>query len=199
MKRQYRQTSLIAALLLSANFAFANTAAEQVGGDDTAEYSYFIVNQDVTAFFRDFARDTRIRFQPSAKTRGRLQTAELVGTVDDIMSEVTTSLDLDWFAHNSVIFVSNKSEVLTRMIRLGDLGYQDALDELEKSGLLFEEFPITTAAENTALMVTGPPRFIALVEGVIEGIPTEVAVAATRRPRTIMVRRGTEVSSEVIR
>lgn len=198
MKRNCLKSTLFAALLLNGTYAFANEAEVAVE-PAAAERDYFIVNQDVTDFLKDLGRDTRSRFQTSPKVRGRLQSAEFSGSVESIMNDVATRLDLDWFKYNSVIFVSDKSEALTRMIRLGDLSLQDAMTELDTSGLLFDEFPVTAAAEDTALLVTGPPQFLALVESVIEGIPSDIVVASARRTRNIVVRRGTAISLEAIK
>jgi len=159
--------------------------------------SYVIVNQEVDHFLRDLARDTSTRIQSSPKVRGRIKQSTFMGSPEEILRGVSSKLELDWFQHNGVFFLSSKREALTRLIRLGDLDLGDVTKELGVSGLLFDDFPISSAAENSALLVTGPPRYLALVESVIEGIPSE-KLEIRKRKKTVRVRRGIELVSQVV-
>ena len=188
-------------LTIAATLFCSAVQAETLTSDnlsDATTQSYVVVNEDIKDFLRDLGRDNGVRILASQRVRGRLDGVSLNGTVTEILDKVSTRLELDWFTHNNVIYLSSRDEALTRMIRLGDLSMDDVLAELEDTALKFPAFSLSAAAENSALLVTGPPRYLALVESVIEGIPSEEPEIRTARARVIVVRRGIERTEEPI-
>lgn len=186
-----RKTSC--ALLLCATLLQQQAYAQQ---SLETTFSYRTVSVSVEDFLKSFARDAEIRIQSSNSVSGRLGRMTIRGSTNEILDAVTRTNDLDWFAFNNVYYISRRDEVLTRIIRLGDLAYEDAIAVLEASGLVDARYPIRATANESAVSVTGPPRLVVIIESVIEGIPSREAIQATQN--TVVVRRGISIDREVV-
>lgn len=190
MRTNRKKSSLAHAVLVSVVLAVPSSG---YGNTPDATAAYMVVNQDLNAFLNQLSQDSGRRINVSNEVRGRISKRNFEGTVDDIMDSLSISQSIDWFEYNQVYFVSAKKEVVTRMVRLGDLPVEDAMAELDDSDLIIDKFPIRTTAEDSALLVTGPPKFLAFLESVIAGIPSQKPVARTKRPE-IIIRRGVHIS-----
>ena len=156
--------------------------------------SFMIVNRRIDDFLEDLSRENNIRITRSDSVRGRIVNTVLTGTTYEVLDTISKRYSLDWFEYNNVFYLSHKSEAVTRMIRLGDLSFKDTLVALKDSALPVERYPFAATSEDAVLSVTGPPYMIAIVESIIEGIPT-----ATENPRNaVRVRRGLAVHYEAI-
>jgi len=181
------------ALLLSSALSHQAAIAQQ---PLESNFAYRIVSVPVEDFLSSFARDAQIRIQFSNSVGGRIGRMTVRGTANEILDAVTRTNDLDWFVFNRVYYISRRDEVLTRIIRLGDLAYDDALAVLQESGLVDPRYPIRATANNSAVSVTGPPRLVVIIESVIEGIPSKEAIRATQN--TVVVRRGISINREIV-
>lgn len=161
--------------------------------------SYFVVDQKTKEFLKDLARDSGVRISVSDAVRGQITRKSLNGSTQEIVSKVATQQDLDWFEYNKVIFISAKSETRIRIIRLGDLTYDDAIKALTQSNLVSARFPMSPTAEKSALSVSAPPKLLAIVESIIEGIPSKPTKNRATVQNTIRLRRGTDVEEVQVR
>lgn len=171
----------------------ANPPDVSVTGPDQ-EASFLVVNRRIDNFLNELAREQGIRIHHSDSVRGRITNASFIGDVEDLLETLSDRYNLDWFSYNGVYFVSHQKEAATRMIRLGDLSVEDALSALEKSELVVDRFPIKATAEDAVLSVTAPPYMVAIIESIIEGIPSEVPQPRAAEPKNfIRIRRALEV------
>lgn len=154
---------------------------------------YLVVGQDAAGLFDVIARAVGMRLDLSDKVRGTVNNTRLTGTSDEILDVVAKELGLDWFAFNGVLYVSDRSEALTRIVRLGGLKADPVLDVLRNSGLAVERLDIKPSADGAALAMSGPPKLLALAETMIEGItPVPVERLAESAARIVTIRRGNE-------
>ncbi|WP_028957532.1 hypothetical protein [Sulfitobacter sp. 20_GPM-1509m] len=172
-------------------------AGEQVQSEETLEQEedYFVLKISVPDFLDLLARDGSLRLDVTQRVRGTITDMRLTGTVNMILDRVCDVYALDWFAFNGVIHISARSEAMTRLIRLGDLDSESAIEVLQEAGLALEHYPIRTTAERSTIAMSGPPRMLALAEAVIESIPdrsVDIPVPRSAK-RSIIVRRGTEI------
>ena len=158
-----------------------------------ATLDYLVVRQDSSALFEDLARDLGLRLDLSDGVHGTLSDRRLIGTRDEVLEAATKDLGLDWFIFNGVLYVSDRTEALTRIVRMGDLKPEKVMTVLADSGLATERLDIESSASGTALALSGPPKLLALAEAMIEGIPpTPVDRVADATARIVTVRRGIE-------
>ena len=163
-------------------------------GLDRTPIDYYIFNQSIASFLEDLERDSLLRFQVTPNVRGSLTNVTLSGDPIDVLNSISATWGLDWYAFNAVIHVSPKSDAGTRVVRLGDLAADDAIEALEESGLPMEKFPPRIAGQGSALVFSGPPTLLALAEAVIETIPEAPQLVGPVLPAgpTVIVRRGIE-------
>ncbi len=165
---------------------FAEPAAQP-----TALLDYFVVGQGARALFEVIAADVGMRLDLSDKVNSPLHNARLTGTRDEVLDAAAVKLGLDWFAFNGVLYVSNRSEALTRIVRLGGLKAEKVLVLLTESGLAVERLDIKPSADSASLALSGPPKLLALAEAMIEGIPpVPVERIAETEARIVTIRRG---------
>jgi hypothetical protein len=158
-----------------------------------AALDYLIVRESTAAVFDVISGDLELRLDLSDKVSGSLSDMRLSGTRDEILNALAAELGLDWFIFNGVIYVSGRTEALTRIVRLGDLGPAKVVVTLAESGLPTDKLSIEPSADGLAIAVSGPPKLLALAEAMIEGIPRSVvANRVEASPHTVKVRRGTD-------
>ncbi|KAB7613617.1 hypothetical protein F9L33_09560 [Amylibacter sp. SFDW26] len=197
MIKRYLGLLVSLSLLAYPTYLYASNGSASTTSE-VAPSSYLIMNQPIEDFFKDLARDTGQRVKLSNGVSGKIVNRKLSGSVVEILDSISRTHDLDWFTYNNVYFVSKKREATTRLIRLGNLTLPDTMAVLEKSKLLFNQYPIDAVAENSALSVTGPPKLLAIIESVIEGIPSQLPKPREKTKTIIKVRRGLDVENVTV-
>lgn len=155
----------------------------------STELSYHIVKMDLAAVFKEISLDTSTTIVATPKTRGSASNLSLVGSVDEILTDLARQHGLDWFTYNDVYYVSSRQEATTRVINLGDISPHEAIAALEGAGLWQANRKTATTFEDGVLILTGPPQLLALVEAVVQyvrGTPDAIKAA---RP-TVRIRKG---------
>ncbi len=156
----------------------------------SVDLSYRIIRQPVSAFFVELSAFTGESIVVSDGVSGTIRELTLTGSLEEVIKRVAASARLDTFTFNGVTYVSAKAEATTRLTRLGDLSPEQVIAELETVGLLHEEYPVAIAASGSAVVLSGPPKLLALSEAVIETIPEAEEAPPEPEPQ-IVIRRGT--------
>jgi len=160
---------------------------------EASEAEFYVVDQRMNQFFDVVAQTTGSQISVAETVRGRVQHQHFSGSVETIMNAAADTFEVNWFHFNGVYYVSAPSDVVSRVVRLGTLRSDDALDALSESGLDTPALQRSVTAQGQALVLTGPPRLVAFAEIVIESTPVRPPKA---RP-AVRVRRGTSVNTEV--
>lgn len=188
----------IVSATLALSIALAGNPA-QAQGTNSATFDYFIMNQPLSGFLSDLVEDAKLRMQIEDGIQGRLRTKRLQGTPDEILDDLAADGEIDWFKYNTVYYVSRKSQAITRIIRLGDLSVNVLKRTLEEAGLDVKAYPLLPNYENSAATLTGPPKFIAIVEGLVNSIPeASPEVPDVQYSATVRVRRAGILSIEPV-
>ncbi|NGO54262.1 secretin N-terminal domain-containing protein [Allomesorhizobium camelthorni] len=157
-------------------------------------YTYTVLDQDLSAALQEFGSNLNIRVNISAEVKGRIR-----GRMPDLpprefLDRLTKLYDLQWYYDGLVLYVSAAKEAQTRMLVLTSIrfdAFKAALDELNISD---DRYVVRPAPGNGLVLVSGPPRFIALVEQTFNGLVAEaqarphVAAAPTRESVLILFR-----------
>ena len=156
-------------------------------------FDYLVIRQESSALFEALARDLGLRLDLSDGVHGTLSDRRLTGTRDEVLEAATIDLGLDWFIFNGVLYVSDRTDALTRIVRMGDLKPEKVMTVLTDSGLAIDGLDVESSAGGTALALSGPPKLLALAEAIIEGIPPAPVDRVAETPaRIVTVRRGNE-------
>ncbi len=189
--------TIAAAYPLGAETLDAATLGEYEAGQGVdAALSYMVVRQPLTQFLVQLGRDAGIQIVVSGGVKGEIEVTWLEGEPLAILQNLAARYDMEWFAFNNVIYVSDASESLMRLVRLGEISAAAAQDALGTAGLLSDRFMVSETAQGTALALTGPPKLLGLSEAVIESLMVAPEVVQDNR---IIVRRGSAVSLEPMR
>lgn len=147
---------------------FLFTTIAQPGWSQQNDFKYFFKSIDVRNAFVILTADKGFTAQISSRVVGSLKNVELNGDFDTVMNNLADVGQSDWFRSGNNVFVSHKSERLTRYIKLGSsMNADKAKDMLKKSNLSFERFPIETSGASNVISVNAPPKYIAIVETVL--------------------------------
>lgn len=176
--------------LVSAQNAIVDAADIQDPSNE-ATYEFFVVEQRVSDFLHFLGRHTNTRVDLSDHVEGIIRKRYLSGNVDDIVHDLANHFDLDMFEFNGVLYLSKKDESLTRMIRVGALNTDDIRTALTDIGMEFDKFPVSDAADGTAVVISAPPKLLAISEVVIENLPKQIEIQSQ-----IKIRRGINLNLE---
>ncbi|MGB5863675.1 MAG: hypothetical protein WBG95_05200 [Sulfitobacter sp.] len=177
--------------------------ADRADAVKSEEMSYYLLSQTTRSFLELLARDADVLLHIEDGVRGTLTRARFDGTIEKILDDVTQASQLQWFVFEDKYYVSPRRTASTRLTRLGDISYSTAMDALTDAGLVFEDFPTASTSNGASIAISGPPRYIAYAESVIEAIPSPVAAASPAPlPQAaedyIVVRRGLEITREPV-
>lgn len=195
--------SVILPISFSTVFASSTIfASAEVADTNSDTVTYTILSQATHDFLKMLSRDSGVRIQAENGVRGRLDTVTLSGSVTEILDALSRSMDVEWFDFEGQFYVSRRSDGITRLTNLGDINFETAVDTIREAGLLIDRFPVTETAGGASIAVTGPARYVAFVESIIEAIPSPLPVVqpieAQRLEEHIIVRRGMEIFYEAV-
>lgn len=130
--------------------------------------SYFFREIDARNAFMIVADDENLTAQISHRIAGSLKNAKLNGNFDSMMDQLSAFAQADWFRSGNNIFISHKSERLTRYIKLkSGMSSDDAIRAITESNLSFDRFPIEKSGSNSIISVNAPPKYVAILETVL--------------------------------
>ncbi|WP_394890337.1 nodulation protein NolW [Mesorhizobium sp. AaZ16] len=146
-------------------------------------YRYTVLDQDLSAALQEFGNNMNLRVNISAEVKGRIR-----GNMPDLpprefLDRLANLYGLQWYYDGLVLYVSAAKEAQTRMLVLTSIrfdAFKGALDKLEISD---DRYVVRPAPGNGLVLISGPPRFTALVEQTFNGLVAE-AQAQTHVPET---------------
>ncbi|WP_347555976.1 type III secretion system outer membrane ring subunit SctC [Robbsia sp. KACC 23696] len=155
---------------------------------DDAPFTYYANNVAVTKVLQDFARNFSLRLdidgavssradsRLGARVNGRFNSANPTAFLDQLGSVYGFS----WFGYAGVLYISGASDVVTRVVdaRGGSIGgLRDALYTL---GVLDPRFGWGEMAERGVALVSGPRRYVELVEHLVAQLPSAAGAQEVR-------------------
>ena len=139
----------------------------------TTPYRYTVIDQDLPAALQELGSNLAIKVNVSPEVKGRIQGRMPEGTAQEFLERVAANYNLEWYYDGSVLYVTSARENRTQLLVLSPIGFdrlKSALDALQISDA---RFPIRPAPGNGVVMVSGPPRYVALVEQTLAGLVAE--------------------------
>lgn len=157
-----------------------------------SNFEFVVFNMPMAEALDTIGSEIDIEFSGHRSSRQRLENLYLTGTRDDIVSQLSQSMNLDAFQFNGQVHLSPIQDRTVRLIRLGDVSSTAALSALDEAGLVVPEFDISEVADGNALVISGPVKYLAISESIIATLqPEEIFVEPQVR-----VRRGGKLEAE---
>ena len=94
----------------------------------------------------------------------------------DLIEKVTSSLGLIWYFDGQVIYVYDNSEAASAMLTVSPQAVDSLIGFLKKSALYDNRFPIRHSPGSRLIYVSGPPKYVEIVQGAAELSHTQVEV-----------------------
>ncbi len=144
---------------------FGSAASAYAEGRSLGEevYPYTVIDQDVRDAIGEMGRNLKIGVDISDGVEGRLQGPWSSVTVEDFMDRVAGQLDVEWFFDGHRLHISSASESVRQLLPLGGIEPKAWQASLKKLGISSDRFPITIDADKDIALVSGPPKYVALI------------------------------------
>ena len=138
-------------------------------------YDYVVVDQDLRAVLQQFGVNTGLRVALSDKVQGRVHGPLPSVPPREFLSNLAQEFGLDWTYDGSIIWVTAASEVQTQMLPMQGVGFEKLRVSLSSAGLLEPRFQLRPAANDGMAVVSGPPRYITVVQQALAALAAEKA------------------------
>lgn len=126
-------------------------------------YPYTVVDQDVRDAIAELGRNLKIGVDVSEEVEGRLRGPWSSSTVEGFMDRLADELDVEWFFDGRRLHVSSASESVRQLLPLKGVEPEAWQASLDKLGISSDRFPITVDADRDVALVSGPPKYVALI------------------------------------
>lgn len=199
-------TKSFAALLVLTPICAGSVVASERGWAQKS-FGYVAIDQSLRDVLREFAAAVSVPIDVSDAVRGQVSGRWPEMPADRFLSALTRSERLDSYFDGASLFVTAASENASRMMPLRGATLDQVGRGLEHAGWLDDHFGLRPGPTPGTALVSGPPRFLAVVQQTIDAIadsPTP-AVAQASPPATavterrLQVFRGSAVTSVVLR
>ena len=136
-------------------------------------YTYTVINQDLSAALLEFGSNLNIKVNVSQEVRGRIQ-----GRLPDLpplafLNRLASLYNLEWYFDGQVLHVTSARESQSRLLVPGPVPFERLASTLAAFDVADERYAVRPAPNTQMVLVTGPPRFLALVEQTLNGLIAE--------------------------
>ena len=94
----------------------------------------------------------------------------------EVIERVTSSLGLLWYFDGQVIYVYDSSEAASAMLTVAPEAVDNLVSFLKKSALYDKRFPIKHSVGTRLIYVSGPPKYVEIVQGAASLMHNQVEV-----------------------
>lgn len=136
-------------------------------------YRYTVIDQDLPAALQELGSNLAIKVNVSPEVKGRIQGRMPEGSAQEFLDRLAANYNLEWYYDGSVLYITSARESRTQLLVLSPIPFdrlKAALDALEIGDA---RFPIRPAPGKAVVMVSGPPRYVTLVEQTLAGLVAE--------------------------
>lgn len=142
-----------------------------------APYEYVVINQDLRGALAEFGRNLRIPVLYSDRVRGRIKGNIRATTAAQFLEGLADGNNLTWYFDGAALHIATSEESTTEVVNVGRIDGRVVVNEMRRLHLMDERFVLEVGAGSTALRISGPPAFVAMVRQVIATIqpPRQIA------------------------
>ena len=138
-----------------------------------APYSYTVIDQDLAAALQEFGANLGIKVNVSPEVKGRIQGRIPEGKARAFLDRLTTNYNLEWYFDGSVLYVTSAKENRTQLLVLSPISFDTLKGALDALQISDSRFPVRPSPGQGVVMVSGPPRYVALIEQTLAGLVAE--------------------------
>lgn len=164
-------TGAMLVVLLTAFFVASGLqAAETEGGIPwkTTEYTLLAREMPLRDALDSFGTAQGIPVVSSRNVGGTLSGDFRKLPPREFLERVAAMNSLVWYYDGTILYVYASGEVVTELLELQYMKVDDVAAMLKELGIEDHRFPLKNAANSQLLMVSGPPRYVELVQEVVK-------------------------------
>jgi len=163
----YKQFCVTAAFLLCAASVFPGVAVASSGVAALSErFDVVVREQNAESVLEELARLIGVPVVLSDEVDGIVSLRATSATGREIFDKVAIEAGLDWRYDGRRIEITSQTEQVSRALSLGGVKRERLIKALDDAGLYDSKFPIKTVEDRLAI-VSGPPRYVAVIEVVL--------------------------------
>ena len=170
MVEKMKYNSLIAGLAFAVAAVFsplATAAATNAVPWRVPLYSLNAQAMSVREVFNTFGVAQGVPVLMSEAVNGKVSGVFTDVPAVDFMDKIATINNLVWYYDGATLFVNASAETQTILIDLKYMKAGEVVTMLEELGVEDQRFPLKKAQNDELIMVSGPPRYVALVSELI--------------------------------
>lgn len=133
-------------------------------------YPYVVLDQDVRDVLAAFGSNLDIPVKVSDKVSGRVRGRLPELTPQKLLDQLAASFGLQWYYDGQVLYVTTVEEAVSEMLPLGAIRFEELQASLASLQLDDPRFPPRPLASANVALVSGPPRYVALVKETMQAL-----------------------------
>jgi type II secretory pathway component GspD/PulD (secretin) len=133
-------------------------------------YPYVVLDQDVRDVLGAFGSNLDIPVKVSDKVSGRVRGRLPELTPQKLLDQLAASFGLQWYYDGQVLYVTTVEEAVSEMLPLGAIRFEELQASLASLQLDDPRFPPRPLASANVALVSGPPRYVALVKETMQAL-----------------------------
>ena len=154
-----------------------------------AAYPYTVIDQDLGTVLQEFSDNLGILLRISDQIHGRVQDYRSTETPKDFLNELARRNSFEWYFDGRILHISGNDESVVRLLALGSVPFLELWTALDRLGIADQRFPLRHGGTSDLVLVSGPPRYVALVEqtlvALVSAAPTQVSIfRGSREPQS---------------
>ena len=156
---------------------------------DSAPYNYTVIDQDLRDVLQQFAGNMHLRLDLSDAVKGRVRGRTSIMSPRQFLDALAAEYGFDWYYDGSKLHVTPNSEAVTKIISLPHDLFEPLNNALASGGIADPRLPLRELAGTNSVIVSGPPRFVDLVEQAAAALKPPAQEAG--KPDYVVIYRGT--------
>jgi len=133
-------------------------------------YPYVVLDQDVRDVLAAFGSNLDVPVKISDKVSGRVRGRLPELTPQKLLDHLAASFGLQWYYDGQVLYVTTVEEAVSEMLPLGPIRFEELQASLASLKLDDPRFPLRPLASANVALVSGPPRYVALVKETMQAL-----------------------------
>lgn len=133
-------------------------------------YPYVVLDQDVRDVLGAFGSNLDVPVKVSDKVSGRVRGRLPELSPQKLLDHLAASFGLQWYYDGQVLYVTTVEEAMSEMLPLGPIRFEELQASLASLKLDDPRFPPRPLASANVALVSGPPRYVALVKETMQAL-----------------------------
>lgn len=135
-----------------------------------AHYPYTIIEHELKDVFLDFGSNVGVPVRVSGDVDGWVRGPLVTGSGRSFLDNLCDAHRLDWYFDGEALHISTDGEAGERMVNIRGIRPEAIEKSLLSLDLADRRFPLRISEQQNVAIVTGPPRYVTLVETAIDAL-----------------------------